>query len=78
MSGSWSVVELKEQSLADGRVVGNTEAILEVPKVIAAVKVRRAVRVFGCVERIRGVGGFNIVEYGIGKCDVCGKQLGKG
>ena len=70
MSSSWSVMVLKEQSLANGRVVGNTKAIFEVPKTIAAKEVRRATRVFGEVERIRGVGGFNVVEYGVGKCDV--------
>jgi hypothetical protein len=63
-------MELTEQSLADGGVVGNTKAILEVPKIIAALEVRRTTRVVGRVEGIRGVGGFNIVKYGIRKCDV--------
>ena len=75
MTSSWGVMKFIEETLAKGRVVRNTNAIPEIPNIIAQLQVRRSFAVVFRVEGIVGIRRFDIIQNGVGEGHVGREQL---
>ena len=75
MTSSWGVMKFVEETLAKGRVVRNTNAVPEIPNIIAQLQVRRSFAVVFRVKGIVGIRRFDIIQNWIREGHVGREQL---
>lgn len=75
VTGGGGVMEFMEEAETKGRVIGDANAVTEVPYVVTALKEAGTAGITGLVEGIGGVGGFDVMKDGISEDDMSGKKV---